>query len=118
MNAFHIRPGHGDAIPMIEFVGDHRSDDYPDVAALLAERLDATTLVSPDADAALVGLGMDMFISRWTYAGGEYDIDDSAFTLFVIPLGNRERVVHDVAQALQASGLFEQRDMPKPKQPG
>jgi hypothetical protein len=112
METFGIRPGHGATGLLIEFRGDHRAPDFPDVAPLLAAALGATR-EAPSASAAEAMMAIDRYVGAWSYAGGRYEIDDDVWACFIrLPDGH---VLADIERALTASGRFVRDDPPAPR---
>ena len=105
MEKFWIRPGLGEARQRIEFCGDHRNPDFPDLARLLAGALGATRLEAP-VSAAETMIATDRYVSCWSYAEGTYEIDDDSWACFVTVPDGSARVLADIEQALTASGRF------------
>jgi len=105
MERFSIRPGYGSDVLLVEFLGDHRGDGYPPVGALLAEALGAAAAPMSALDRELA-LASDGLISKWRYAGGEYEIDDDGWSLFILAPTNNQAVMADIERALIASERF------------
>ena len=109
---FYVRPVYHGTDLLVEIVDDHRIAGFPDVARILRDALGAQRVPHPqgmdDPHAALLH---DRFFSYWRYPGGEYEIDDDIWALFVAaPVGNAA-VIADVERALAASGLFVRQDV-------
>ena len=69
--------------------------------------MEAAKAPHPDnLDDPKIALTQDRCISFWTYAGGEYEIDDDIGGLFVSATENNIAVIADVAQALNSTGRF------------
>lgn len=102
---FKIRPGYGSKLLLVEFCGDHRSDAFPHVAAILQAALQAEALpaTSDEVDRALA---TDCHTGSWRYAKGRYLIDDDTWGLWIHCEENNREVVGDIEQALLACGLF------------
>jgi len=105
--SFRLRTAQDGTPADIKILGDHRSDGFPDVGVLLREALVATQSPPPPGLIEVVRTSMliDRFISFWTYPGGEYEIDDDVFGMFVTPLRGAE-VGADIMVALTRSGKF------------
>jgi hypothetical protein len=104
---FRIRPVYHGSDLIVELMGDHRADDFPDVSAILRDELSASQIPHPNKlDDRQVAMIHDRYFSFWTYAGGAYEIDDDIWGLFVSATENNEAVIADVAQALTVTGRF------------
>ena len=103
---FRVRPGYKSKEILVEFRGDHRAGDYPDIGALLGLALGAKSEKHPDLDAATIALATDRIISYWVYAGGVYEMDDDVDGCFITARANNARVIGDIERALLDSGLF------------
>lgn len=101
LERFSLRPGYGSDTLLIEFLGDHRGSAFPNVAALLARALDAQAVpTTPPV------LACDGSFQAWRYAGGEYQLDDDGWFLFILASANNQAVMADLERALLASGKF------------
>lgn len=104
---FRVRPIYHRSDLLIEVMGDHRGEGFPDLAAILQDALVASKVPHPDnLDDPKIALMQDRYISFWTYAGGKYEIDDDIWGLFVSAKENNIAVIADVERALNATGRF------------
>ena len=106
-HSFRVRPGKDGTLCVIEILGDHRSDGFPDVRVLLRDALAAIQQPCPQELSEVVRTSMliERYISFWTCPAGEYEIDDDIGGMFVSPrLG--DRVCRDIVDALKRSGQF------------
>lgn len=104
---FRVRPIYHGSELLIEVVDDHRKEGFPSVASILRDALHATNAPHPDnLDDPRVALGQDRYFSYWTYTGGNYEIDDDIWALFVSAKNNNEAVIADAERALLATGKF------------
>ena len=106
MEEFVVRPAYVSGKPLIEFRGDHRSDSFPKVLALLERFL-------PEFQAQGSNPAPDDFVWVCSFSEGQFELSDDWGGLFVIPLTEAERVVSAVADVLERSGAF-RRGMAKP----
>jgi len=108
---FRVRPVFHGSDLLVEVLDDHRAADFPDVAAILKDALHSVQVPHPDGlDEQEVALSQDRFFSYWTYAGGNYEIDDDIWGLFVTPTFDNARVVADIEGALLSTGKFVKED--------
>lgn len=100
MEKFVVRPAlDGSGKPLIEFLGNHRSENFPSVLTLLEREL-------PEFTARGENPVLDDFIWKCTFAEGSFELSDDWGGLFVLPEENPENVVVVVAAALERSGHF------------
>ena len=99
MEEFVVRPAYASGKPLIEFRGDHRSDSFPNVLALLERSL-------PEFQVQGSNPAPDDFVSVCSFSEGRFELSDDWGGLFVIPLTEVERVVSAVADVLERSGAF------------
>lgn len=104
---FWVRPAyHGDEL-LIEFRGDHREAGFPNVAEILRDALRSSKVPHPKGlDDRHIALVHDRAISFWTYDGGNYEIDDDTWGLFVSAPDNKKSVIADIERALISTGRF------------
>lgn len=100
-----IRPGYGSQLLLVEFCGDHRADEFPDVCNILRLALQAED-VSSDAREVERALATDCYSSSWRYRRGSYLVDDDTWGLWIHCEENNRQVIGDIEQALLQSGLF------------
>ncbi|BDU20126.1 hypothetical protein DYGSA30_15830 [Dyella sp. GSA-30] len=102
-----MRPVYHGSELLVEVLGDHRADGFPDVAAILQGALCSTREPHPEnLDDPNVAMLQDRYFSYWKYAGGYYEIDDDIWSLFVTAKVDNAAIVADIEQALLASGEF------------
>lgn len=106
MEQFCVRPGNKTKKLLIEFLGNHRSEDFPDVAGLLANGLDAKPIKHPLLDTVTLALITEEFISQWKYNNGEYELDNSIGGFFIYAHENNAQVIADIENVLLASNHF------------
>lgn len=88
-------------------MGDHRSEGFPNVGAILQDALQASKVPHPEKlDDPEIACAQERYISFWTYAGGTYEIDDDIWGLFVSANKNNVAVIADVERALSSTGRF------------
>jgi hypothetical protein len=98
--AFVVRPGYdAAALPLIEFQGDHRADDYPPMLHLLASTL-------PGLQATAQPNFADEYLWDCRFDGGAFEVSDDWGGLFILAKADHERVIAAVAQALERTGEF------------
>ncbi|RDS98156.1 hypothetical protein DWU95_44300, partial [Burkholderia contaminans] len=101
---FRVRPVFHGSDLLVEVLDDHRTADFPDVAAILQDALHSVQVPHPDGlDEPEVALSQDRYFSYWTYARGNYEIDDDISGLFVTATPDTARVVADVDNAILAT---------------
>lgn len=105
MKKFRIRPEYGGTKLLIEFCGDHRSPDYPDVSNLLAAALGATQQKHPVFSAETM-IATDRYCSCWSYKNGVYEIDDDMWACFISVPDGSAKVMADLERVLSDSGRF------------
>jgi len=106
-----IRPEyHGERL-LVEFCGDHRANGFPNVSELLQRNLGAVRLQNPKIDEVTCAVAMDKYISYWTCAAGNYEIDDDTWGLFIAAEENNAQVISAVEQVLVHSGFFSRQDV-------
>jgi hypothetical protein len=109
MEEFVVRPAYVSGKPLIEFRGDHRSDSFPNVLALLERSL-------PEFQAQGSSPAPDDFVWVCSFSAGRFELLDDWGGLFVVPLTEVERVVYAVAAVLERSGAF-RRSVADPVRP-
>lgn len=104
---FRVRPVyHGNQL-LIEVLDDHRGERFPNVASILRDALGATQVPHPDKlDGPQVAFSQNRYFSFWVYPGGNYEIDDDIWGLFVLAEENNEAVSADVERTLMSTGRF------------
>ncbi|MCA8061646.1 hypothetical protein [Burkholderia sp. AU38729] len=109
---FRVRPVFHGSDLLVEVLDDHRAADFPDVAAILQDALHSVQVPHPDGlDEPEVALSQDRYFSYWTYARGNYEIDDDIWGLFVTATFDNAHVVADVESALLSMGKFVKEDV-------
>ncbi|WP_175970435.1 hypothetical protein [Burkholderia sp. BCC0322] len=109
---FRIRPVFHGSDLLVEILDDHRAADFPNVAAILRDALQAVRVAHPDGlDEPAVTLSQDRFFSYWTYARGAYEIDDDLWGLFVTATLDNVLIVADIENALLSTGKFVKEDV-------
>ncbi len=104
---FRVRPVYHGSELLIEVLGDHRAEGFPNVASILRDTLHATKEPHPDKlDDPQVALAQDRYFSFWAYPGGSYEIDDDIWGLFISAKEHNEAVIADVERALLSTGQF------------
>jgi hypothetical protein len=103
---FRIRPGYKSETLLVEFCGDHRADDYPEVAEILERALGSERGSHPVFDEVKIGLSTDQFFSYWIYENGAYEIDDDTWGLFIAAPENNRQIMSDIEKALLENGRF------------
>lgn len=99
MNSFFIRPAYGSEFDLIEFTGDHRSDDFPDVFYLLKCALNPTKIT-------VEYFVTDDYVWEIEFESGIFELSDDWGGLFIIPKSNHKNVIEDISKALVFSGYF------------
>lgn len=105
-----MRPAYGSETLLVEFFGDHRSKNYPNVQSILAHGLNARSAEHPALDTAAIGIATDEYISLWHYEHGAYEVDDDIWGLFILAPENNAKIMSDIARVLLASEAFEERE--------
>ncbi|VWB76220.1 hypothetical protein BLA23254_03577 [Burkholderia lata] len=104
---FRVRPVFHGSDLLVEVLDDHRAADFPNVAVILKNALHSVQVPHPDGlDEPVVALSQDRFFSYWTYARGNYEIDDDIWALFVTATLDNSRIVADIESALLSTGRF------------
>lgn len=103
---FKIRPGYGSKLLLVEFCGDHRADDFPDVSTILLAALGAQPGPAVSRREVEIALATDCYTGTWVYDKGSYLIDDDTWGLWIHCEENNQQVVADIERALLGSGLF------------
>ncbi len=106
---FRIRPGYKSKELLIEFCGDHRSDNFPHVSKILCKGLNSRPITHPEFDTSSIALSLDRYISMWEYENGHYELDDDIWSLFILVQNkeNNAQIIKDIENVLIKSGLFE-----------
>ncbi|OXI96358.1 MULTISPECIES: hypothetical protein [Burkholderia] len=109
---FRVRPVFHGSDLLVEVLDDHRTADFPDVAAILQDALHSVQVSHPDGlDEPEVALSQDRYFSYWAYSRGNYEIDDDIWGLFVTATFDNARVVADVESALLSTRKFVKEDV-------
>ncbi|WP_254602240.1 hypothetical protein [Burkholderia lata] len=104
---FRVRPVFHGSDLLVEVLDDHRTVDFPNVAAILQDALHSVQVPHPDGlDEREVALSQDRYFSYWTYARGSYEIDDDIWGLFVTATIDNLPIVADIEKALLSTGKF------------
>lgn len=104
---FRVRPVYHGTDLLVEIMGDHRREAFPNVPSLLRDALQSTREPHPEGlDRPDISMLQDNFITYWSYGGGHYEIDDDFGGLFVTAKENNEAVIAEVARALEETRLF------------
>ncbi|OJA43947.1 hypothetical protein [Burkholderia ubonensis] len=104
---FRVWPVYHGSDLLVEVLEDHRTDHFPNVAAILQDALHSVQVPHPDGlDEPRVALFQDRYFSYWTYARGHYEIEDDIWGLFVTASINNLSIVADIEQALLLTGKF------------
>lgn len=106
METFRIRPGYKSKELLVEFWGDHRGENFPDIRSILAQGLKAKPAKHPTLDTAFIATATDEFITLWKYENGEYELDDDTWAFFIHAPDNNIQVISDIERVLLASGQF------------
>jgi hypothetical protein len=104
---FRVRPIYHGREFLVEVMGDHRVDGFPNVAAILQDVLGASKIPHPEKlDDPKVAVMHDRYFSYWIYAGGSYEIDNDTWGMFVWAKENNETVIADIERGLISTGRF------------
>ncbi|WP_175695941.1 hypothetical protein [Burkholderia ambifaria] len=104
---FRVRPVYHGSDLLVEILEDHRTVDFPNVAAILQEALHSVQVPHPDGlDDPGIALSQDHYFSYWKCARGYYEIDDDIWGLFVTASIDNASIVADVERALLLTGKF------------
>ncbi|MBB1481668.1 MULTISPECIES: hypothetical protein [Pseudoalteromonas] len=114
MEKFLVRPGYKTEELLVEFLGDHREPQFPDIQEILVKGLKAEPdqLKSFDPtqyssfDIATMAVAADEFLTFWKYSNGEYELDDDIWAFFIHAPKNNRQVISDIEGVLLASGKF------------
>lgn len=104
MEKFRIRPERGGTNLLIEFCGDHRSENYPDITMLLVDALGAEVQGHPISVETMIAT--DHYISSWSYKNGIYETDDDIWGYFITVPDGSLKVIANLEHALTNSGHF------------
>ncbi|MEZ8187860.1 hypothetical protein ACED29_18815 [Shewanella sp. 5S214] len=99
MNSFFIRPGYKSDHDLIEFSGDHRSDDFPDVFYILKNALKPSIIIMED-------YVTDDYVWVFEFESGIFELNDDWGGLFIIPKTNHKKVINQISKTLVSSGSF------------
>ncbi|MBL4666701.1 MAG: hypothetical protein JKY04_04935 [Sneathiella sp.] len=99
MNSFFIRPGYKLDFDLIEFSGDHRSDDFPDVFYILKNALNPTKITMED-------FVTDDYVWEVEFESGIFELNDDWGGLFIIPKTNHKNVIEQISKTLVSSDSF------------
>lgn len=109
---FQVRPVYHGSELLVEILEDHRAAGFPNVAAILKSALHPVQVPHPDGlDNPRVAWSQDRYFSYWTYARGDYEIDDDIWGLFVTASVNNSPIVADIERALLLTGKFVKEDV-------
>ncbi|MET3823623.1 hypothetical protein ACVK00_006558 [Burkholderia sp. PvR073] len=102
---FRVRPAYHSSDLLVEILEDHRTVDFPNVAAILQDALHSVPVPHPDGlDDPRIALSQDRYFSYWKYARGYYEIDDDIWGLFVTASINNSSIVADIERTLLLTG--------------
>ncbi len=101
MNTFFIRPGYKSDIDLIEFSGDHRSDDFPSVFNILNNTLKPIRITMED-------YVTDDYVWEFELDCGIFELNDDWGGLFIHSKTNHKKVIDQVSKALVSSGAFKE----------
>ena len=102
-----VRPVYHGSDLLVEVMGDHRRNDFPDVAHIVSEALHAQRVPHPEElDVSELAFLEDRFISYWTCQRGSYELDDDMWGLFFSANGNNQHLIASIEAALVRSGRF------------
>lgn len=99
MNSFFIRPGYKSEFDLIEFSGDHRLDDFPDVFYILKDALNPTKITIED-------FVTDDYVWEVEFENETFELSDDWGGLFIIPKSNHKNVIEQISKVLVFSGYF------------
>ena len=103
---FKVRPEYQGKNLVIEFCGDHRSADYPNIQSIVAAGLGAKPTRHPTLNVQSIGMATDEYISMWHYEKGNYELDDDTWGFFILVPDNNSAIIADIEAVLLASGAF------------
>ena len=106
MEKFRVRPGYKSKELLVEFWGEQRSEDFPDIQGILAQGLEAKPAKHPTLDTTTIAMATDEFITLWKYKNGEYELADDTWAFFIHAPDNNIQVISDIERVLLASGQF------------
>ena len=101
MNSFFIRPGYESDHDLIEFSGDHRSDNFPSVFSILENALKPSRITLED-------FVIDDYVWEFEFESGIFELNDDWGGLFIIPKTNHKNVIDQLSKALVSSGYFKE----------
>ena len=101
MNSFFIRPGYKSDHDLIEFSGDHRADDYPDVYYMLKNALNPIKITMED-------FVTDDYVWVIEFDIGIFELNDDWGGLFIIPKNNHKKLINCISNILVSSGAFKE----------
>jgi len=108
---FKVRPGYDSGDLLIEFCGDHRSQDYPNIYKLLTTILCAKIIEHPQLNTLDIALTADDYIYCYEYANGRFELVDDVWGCCIHSLENNYQVITDIEKALIKSTLFLKEDV-------
>jgi hypothetical protein len=110
MEIFRLRAGYKTKEFLIEFCGNHRDKNFPNVARLLKLGLSSKrNRFFKDMQENIYNF--DGFISTWEYRNGCYELDNDIWTLFIHAPDNNDIIISDIEKALLDSGEFEKEEV-------
>jgi hypothetical protein len=107
MEKFRVK--YSGANSLIEFYGDHRAENYPNVSKLLADALGAMPQKHPVFSTETM-IATDRYFSYWSYKNGTYEIDDDIWGCSITAPDGSLNVIADLEYALTNSGHFVSMD--------
>jgi hypothetical protein len=108
MNSFFIRLGYKSDHNLIEFSGDHRSGDFPDVLYILKNALKPSRIIMED-------YVTDDYVWEVEFERGIFELNDDWGGLFIIPKTNHKKVIEQISKILVSSGSFKEIQVDKSK---
>ncbi|CCN34460.1 conserved hypothetical protein [Vibrio nigripulchritudo SO65] len=106
MEKFKIRLSNNSEDLMIEFLGDHRREGYPNIHVILENGLLSKPQSHRNASFADIALATDEIVSLWEYSNGEYELNDDVWTYSIHAHLNNAQVIRDIEETLLKSGEF------------
>ena len=98
-----VRPIYHGSDLLVEILEDHRTVDFPNVAAILQDALHSVRVPHPDGlDDPRSALTQDRYFSYWKCARGYYEIDDHIWRLSVTASINNSSIVADIELGYRA----------------
>ena len=106
MERFKVRPCYKSKELLIEFCGNHKDKNFPNIAKLLKSGLSAKrNNIFKDIKENIYNL--DGSISTWIYRNGCYELSNDIWTLCILAPENNATIISEIEKVLLDSTIFE-----------